>query len=288
LSPTAALANATAYTFSCFVKNGTRGFVQLLFPSDGFDLNAFANFDLSLGVVGTVGSSTTASITNVGNGWYRCTVTATSSGAVNTSPNIIFVTSSTAPRAGSITGTGKTLFVWGAQLEVGAFASSYIPTTSSQVTRAADVAVMTGTNFSSWYNQSQGTFFAESSASGTNYFATSYMVGQAAADSMRCIRWDDGTDRVLDVRAGNVLQASATTSGASASATKYAGAYAASNFGSARSGTLTMSTTTGTVPLVDRLFLGSTAGAFHLFGHIRRIAYWNTRLTNAELQSLTS
>ena len=210
------------------------------------------------------------------------TGTLVGSGAFPTRSTLTFT-----PTAGTLTLT-VTGSVTLAQLEVGAFASSYIPTTSSQVTRAADVAVMTGTNFSSWYNQSQGTFFAESSASGTNYFATSYMVGQAAADSMRCIRWDDGTDRVLDVRAGNVLQASATTSGASASATKYAGAYAASNFGSARSGTLTMSTTTGTVPLVDRLFLGSTAGAFHLFGHIRRIAYWNTRLTNAELQSLTS
>ena len=52
-------------------------------------------------------------------------------------------------------------YVWGAQIEEGSFATSYIPTASSSVTRAADVAEITGTNFSSFYNQSEGTVFAE-------------------------------------------------------------------------------------------------------------------------------
>ncbi len=49
--------------------------------------------------------------------------------------------------------------VWGLQAELGEFQTSYIPTTGSTVTRAADVASITGTNFSSWYNQSEGTIF---------------------------------------------------------------------------------------------------------------------------------
>ena len=58
-----------------------------------------------------------------------------------------------------ITGGILNIFAWGAQLEQGAFPTSYIPTTASTVTRSADNASMTGTNFSSWYNQTEGTVF---------------------------------------------------------------------------------------------------------------------------------
>ena len=50
-------------------------------------------------------------------------------------------------------------YIWGAQLEAGAYPTSYIPTTTATVTRAADVASITGTNFSSWYNTNAGTTF---------------------------------------------------------------------------------------------------------------------------------
>ena len=58
-------------------------------------------------------------------------------------------------------GEGSSIYAWGAQLEAGAFPTSYIPTTASTVTRSADLASMTGTNFSSWYNFNQGTFFTK-------------------------------------------------------------------------------------------------------------------------------
>jgi hypothetical protein len=50
-----------------------------------------------------------------------------------------------------------------AQLEAGGFATSFIPTAGAAVTRAPDVAQITGTNFSSWYNQTEGTLFADAS-----------------------------------------------------------------------------------------------------------------------------
>ena len=61
----------------------------------------------------------------------------------------------------SINGIGDEVDVWGAQLETGAFPTSYIPTSASTVTRSADNASMTGTNFSSWYNSSEGTIYLE-------------------------------------------------------------------------------------------------------------------------------
>jgi hypothetical protein len=57
------------------------------------------------------------------------------------------------------TGNGETMYVYGVQYEAGSFPTSYIPTVASTVTRAADVASITGANFSSWFNPVNGTFF---------------------------------------------------------------------------------------------------------------------------------
>ena len=58
-------------------------------------------------------------------------------------------------------GTATQIYAWGAQIEEASFSTSYIPTTSSTVTRSADDASITGTNFSSWFNTSSSTIFTE-------------------------------------------------------------------------------------------------------------------------------
>jgi hypothetical protein len=107
----------------------------------------------------------TPSYQSVGSGWYRINLQLTS--VVHTSTNSLRITSD------FVSGTG-TVIIWGVQAEENAYATSYIPTTTATVTRAADVsssatvtrsadvANITGTNFSSWFNSSKGTFFAES------------------------------------------------------------------------------------------------------------------------------
>jgi hypothetical protein len=61
-------------------------------------------------------------------------------------------------------GQNSDFLIWGAQLENASFFTSYIPTSGSTVTRNADVATMTGTNFSDWFNDNAGTFFIETNA----------------------------------------------------------------------------------------------------------------------------
>lgn len=93
--------------------------------------------------------------------YYKSKADADSSGRIT----IVFTTAADATGTISI-GIGATgndtgvAVVGGWQLEAGAFATSYIPTTTTALTRNADVATMTGTNFSDWYNQSEGTFVA--------------------------------------------------------------------------------------------------------------------------------
>ena len=148
--------SAATYTLSAFVKAGGFNYVQLL--TAGTVSTAYANFDLVNGVVGTVSGGTSA-ITNMGNGWYRVAMTFTAN-AVTAGWYISPIESATAARVAGATGNGvKGLYLWGAQKEIGSFATSYIPTTTTALTRNADVATMTGANFSDWFNLSAGTFF---------------------------------------------------------------------------------------------------------------------------------
>jgi hypothetical protein len=126
--------NATSYTLSFYVKKNTGDFIQLLFSSATFGSNAFANFDINTGVLGTVGSATTATITSAGNGWYRCAITApaTSSGAGNMS--LAFIQNATDARLPTYLGNGTdSVYLWGAQFELASSVGTYIPTTTTAV-----------------------------------------------------------------------------------------------------------------------------------------------------------
>jgi hypothetical protein len=185
--------------------------------------------------------------------------------------------------------SGGTYFAWGAQLETGAFATSYIPTVASTVTRSADVATMTGTNFSSWYNQSEGTFVAEAD----QYAAASYgLVAASDGTASNYVMLDttsSGNSRyrvaVGGVSQAAIVQASAIVPNA---VYKVAATYQANSFQAAYNGTLGTEDTSGTLPTVDRLLVGATTSGTPLNGHIRAIAYYNTRLPNAQLQTLTA
>jgi hypothetical protein len=162
LAQTGNATNGVTYTHSVYAKKGTNNFIQLVGTSGIYTAaNVFANFDLNNGVVGSVGAGATATITSVGNGWYRCTMTATAT--ATTAGSFILpclVSSATASRAEANTLT-TSVFLWGAQLEAGAYATSYIPTTSTSVTRNADAFTLSDVYTSGKITSAGGTWFVD-------------------------------------------------------------------------------------------------------------------------------
>ena len=152
--------SGVAYTISFYLKKDTNNFAQIFGASTSFGVNAWANFDLNLGVVGSVGSGITAAITSVGNGWFRCSITATATATISGSFSVFLVTSATATRAETNTLT-TSFFLWGAQLEAGAYATSFIPTTTASVTRNADSITRNNIFTNGLITASGGTWFVE-------------------------------------------------------------------------------------------------------------------------------
>jgi len=161
LEQSISVTSGVTYSWSIYAKKNTNNFLQIVASSGRFGSNVWANFDLDSGVIGSVGSSTTASIVNVGNGWYRCTITATATATGSAATYIInLITSSTSSRSESNT-LSTSVYLWGAQFEQGAYPTTYIPTTTASATRIADSFSRNNIYTNGLITSSGGTWFVE-------------------------------------------------------------------------------------------------------------------------------
>ena len=190
------------------------------------------------------------------------------------------MTTSTGAVIGPI-GSGQTVYAWGAQVEAGSFATSYIPTAATPLLRSADVCSISGDEFTGFYNQSEGTSYVASEriSAGSSFAALA--------------RYSDNTNnnRINIGNAGNphsieFLIASSGTSTFSQSLNttafkKAALAYKANDANYAVNGSLGTQDNTVTVPsTVSQFDMGS--GQI-----IAAIRFYKKRLSNAKLQALT-
>jgi len=145
---------AVATTASVYAKANSRTWLSIRIQDSG-GASRYAFFNLANGTLGTVQTNLTATITSVGNGWYRCS--ASVSTAFAGTNNIVFNLCS-ADATYSYAGNGwGSVYLWGAQLEAGTFPTSYISTVASQVTRSQDYAYVGGNIVSA----NNGTLYAK-------------------------------------------------------------------------------------------------------------------------------
>jgi hypothetical protein len=264
---------ATPHTLSVFAKKGERNFIVLRLGGT----NDF--FNLNTGVALTNVNSPT--ITNYGNGWYRCTVTNSNGTQGHYRISIDGITD-------TYTGDGISgIFIWGAQLEAGSFATSYIPTTSSALTRSADVCSITSADFTGMYNQAEGAMLvnAFTSANGNRTVVAS---DDNTANEMVRLR-TEGVDpffRVTD--GGGDLVAIDSGTVIANTAFKLAGAYKVNDFASVINGGTVGTNVAGTIPTVDRMRIGAGQAGDTMCGCISSLRYYRKRLSNAKIQTLTS
>jgi hypothetical protein len=288
----AALVNGTAYAFSGYFK--ADGYRRIMLRESTAFGYAVA-FDLISGtVVGT--SSATGVITDAGNGWWRCTMLFTS-GWTNTSAMYAFVLPDNGTSYGTATFTGdgtSGVLAYGAQLEAGAFATSYIPTTTTSLTRNSDVVSMTGTNFSSWYNASEGTFevVGNMGFASPSIFQTFMMVGDAN-DNMQIFNNLSASRFRGDIYSGGAIQKAFTytSAGAPTSGTLYniVLGMKANDFGMAINGNAVSTANSGAMPVAPAaLYIGCVNTGFQqLGGWVQKLFYWPQKLTNSEIQAFS-
>jgi len=248
-------------------------------------------FDLQNGVVGnnaSVGSLTfsSATIFNAGNGWWRISMVVTSSAAgTNASFWAAPATSNGGTSGGAI---GDALNIWGHQYETGAFATSYIPTVASQVTRNADVATMTGTNFSDWFNASEGTFTFQ----GVNYDISTTKVILDATDGTlnERIQLSTATNKYFMADGGSTQANFGTGTITANVAYKMVAAYKLNDLAFALNGAATQTDNTATLPTLNQMTIGTRAVFVNInqySGWLQKLNYYPQRLINAEVQAFS-
>lgn len=278
--PTISVTSGTAYTASIFVKAAevTTFAIEMRLTSNVID----STFNL---VTGTATGN--GIIQDYGNGWYRCILTGTATATGGGRP--MFFLKQRSSYAGN---TSNGILVYGAQFEAGSYATSYIPTLSTSVTRVADAASKTG--ISSLIGQTEGTVMVEYDQN---------LIGQAA--TRRIFALSDGTtsNRITAyIRSTNVIEfyvrnsggdlflaAASSPAGNTKGVHKIAAAYKNGDYAVYLDGALIISGTgtAGTIPACSRFDLGNQLGANDLYEPMMQALLFKTRLSNSTLARLT-
>ena len=267
------------YTVSVFAKAAGRNFIYV-YNAQG---NAKAWFNLSTGTKGSADANIDDyDIIDYGNDWYRCYVRTNS-----TTARYFYLGPADADNSTEVTASGTNgIYVWGAQFEEGSFPTSYIPTSGSTYQRLADEASITGTAFSNWYNQSEGTWFAEAKCPVSPNNQWIWALNPSGTGEDMLYRGSTDALRSLARYRGDVFDTNDAPSGQFNKAVLgYNLTSQASSYFNAVSGIY--SSISGNTGTPTSLAFGLTPGNSVLNGHISRLAYYNTRLSDTALEALT-
>ncbi len=273
----------TPHSISIIAKPNGRGWINLRDNNTG---STGVWFDITNGVVGTEEGTASGSIESLANGFYRCKNTYTNASA----NRIPLLALAEADNDNSYTGDGTSgVYIYGAQLELGSYPTSYIPTQGSAVTRLADTATDSGN--SEVFNDSEGVLFADIAAfKGDN---TDRQIGISNGSNSNRIGFQlssNGTQiQFYVVSGGSDTVNSTKTINTITDGTKISFSYKVNNFKVYVNGFLIVTDTSGAVPIgLNKLAFDRGTGGDVFYGKTKEIGYYNTILTDLELETLTS
>ena len=281
------LSTSVDYTFSIFAKKGTNDFLAISAEGYSGATNTLVIFDLNNGIV----TSGTANIEDYGNGWFRCSYTISIS-TDGIGRFLIYNSYSDITRAfpTSSYANGQNIYIYGAQLEEGSYATSYIPTQGSAVTRVRDICNGAGNN--QVINSTEGVLYAKLSFL-TKDLATEAISLTNGSTSQRIViyKWVSLNQIRVRVFKGGVQQVQLTkTVSDITSVSKIAFKYKQNDFALWINGQNVANTQIGETPIgLNELGFnddGSTGSL--LSANVKEVKLYNTALTDAELQALTS
>ena len=273
---TLSTSTSSTYNVSIFFKaKDTSVEGSIIAFNSSFTPLSYAEYNVENGTIGT--SSGTSSMINYGNGWYRCILEFT---ATTTTSYIRY-------RVGNyLTGDdNKDIFIFGSQVELGSYATSYIPTSGSTATRSADVCNGSGT--SAEFNDSEGVLFGE-----LEWFETStniYLGLSDGTNSNRVLIYSAGASEIRGlIQNGGSTQAAFIISANAREFSKVAVKYKQNDFAIWINGFELGTDSSGTTPSgLDTLAFNAGASAsFH--GKSKQVITFKTALTDSELETLTS
>jgi hypothetical protein len=268
------------YTISAFAKYNGRLFV--LSPKGSAERTYF---NLQTGTVAQAGTGVTASIVNYGNGWYRCICTATFA-----SENVNFE-HMLASAVGTLqyTGNGTSgVHIWGCMAEAGAYATSYIPTLGTSVTRVAEQASKTG--ISSLIGQTEGTLYAEVSTQQAGATASWLNLSDGSSVNWLFIGKDVNKMRAFIRANASTILSSESFVITDNAPMKVALAYKSGDYALYINGSLIVSGTSSFAfsASVSRIDFGVLTSPVDEAAKYNQALLFKTRLTNAQLAELTT
>jgi hypothetical protein len=267
------------WTSSFFVK--ASGFSWVLIYSPNL---VTCWFNASTGTFGTVGAGATATVLGQVNGFWRVSFT----GTIASSNAYLYVGTADANGTTTSTASGTNgILIWGCQIELGAYATSYIPTLAASVTRVADAASKTG--ISSLIGQTEGTLFAEifvPSIATAGTFANFTLSDGTSSNLVTIAYYPDGRIQAAAIVGGSLtVNIDLTSYGLTAGTHKFAFAYKLNDYVFYVDGVQQGTDTSSGVPAMSKFDLFDAIGATLNYN---QALLFKTRLTNAQLAELTA
>lgn len=277
------------YTMSVYAKPAGYNRLQLFFSSTRFASGRHAIFDVLTGTVVTAETGVTANIVDAGNGWYRCSITtqATTTGTGSSGSGIALATNTQTVPSQDFAGDGTSgIYLWGAQHEDGAFATSYMPTTTSTFVRSAEYLYMTDV---SWLNITEGTSVINAVLPGNNASDALYTIhdGTGQNNYQYVYYYNTTANLRFDVQANNVTYCNITKT--NTLNVKAAYAVKENDFAVSLNGDAVTTDTSGILPTsANKLSFGMSSVESNIASMwLKQFAYYPKRLSNATLQELS-